>query len=151
MSNSTPTFNDEDGRLILAHDRWGIWEGETRGGTQEVGGPSGASRKRATTFVGARFLPSIAPSTTLLTLNPTNDSHHDATTMTRQQRHGDDDVNTQRPSPPLPSTDFHPQANPTTTTRSHDDDRRAQAHQLPLPLARDVGLSITFEKEDTKV
>jgi len=29
---------------------------ETRGGTQEVGGPSGASRKRATTFVVARFL-----------------------------------------------------------------------------------------------
>jgi hypothetical protein len=42
------------------------------GGTQEVGGPYGASRKRATTFVVARFLPSLPPRLTLTTINPTD-------------------------------------------------------------------------------
>jgi hypothetical protein len=55
-------FQRDVGRLILARDRQGIGEEETRRGTLEVGGPSGASQTRATTSVGARFLPSIAPS-----------------------------------------------------------------------------------------
>src|SRR6266567_2565174 len=37
------------------------YEGETQGGTQEVGGPAGASRKRATTKVVACFWPSFFP------------------------------------------------------------------------------------------
>src|SRR6266567_2844201 len=37
------------------------YEGETQGGTQEVGGPAGASRKRATTFVVAHFRPFFFP------------------------------------------------------------------------------------------
>ena len=36
-------------------------EGERRGGTQEVGGPGGASPKRATTLVVVRFLLSLSP------------------------------------------------------------------------------------------
>src|SRR6266568_1831465 len=40
---------------------WGDMEGGTQGGTQEVGGPTGASRKRATTFVVACFCPSLFP------------------------------------------------------------------------------------------
>ena len=36
-----------------------IWEGGTRGGTQEVGGPCGASGKRAMTKVVARLYPSL--------------------------------------------------------------------------------------------
>jgi len=36
-----------------------IGEGRTQGGTQKVGGPHSASRKRATTKVVVRFLPSI--------------------------------------------------------------------------------------------
>jgi len=74
-------FQRDVGQMILARDRQGIGEGETRGGTQEVGGPSSASKIGATTSVGAHFLPSIVPS--LLTLNPTNDSGNDITTMTR--------------------------------------------------------------------
>ena len=42
----------------------GVGGGETRGGTQEVGGPSSASRKWATTNVIARFLPFLLPSPT---------------------------------------------------------------------------------------
>src|SRR5258708_15279639 len=40
----------------------GVGGGETRGGTHEVGGPSSASRKRATTNVVARFLSFLLPS-----------------------------------------------------------------------------------------
>jgi len=36
-------------------------EGGTRGGTHEMGGPSGASQERGPTFVGAPFCPSLLP------------------------------------------------------------------------------------------
>jgi len=39
----------------------GIGEGGEEGGTNEMGGPSGVSRKLAMTFVSACFLPSLPP------------------------------------------------------------------------------------------
>src|SRR6266566_9620549 len=41
--------------------RPGDMKGGIQGGTQEVGGPAGASRKRATTFVVASFRPFLCP------------------------------------------------------------------------------------------
>src|SRR6266567_7771275 len=52
----------------------GDMKGGTQGETQEVGGPAGASRKRATTFVVARFRPFLFPlpplNSTLLPIAP---------------------------------------------------------------------------------
>jgi hypothetical protein len=42
------------GSTLLSVDE-GIWEGETAGGTQDVGGPPSALRTRGTTFVVPRF------------------------------------------------------------------------------------------------
>ena len=47
------------GRLLVIDG--GIGDGEKQGGAPEVGGPNSASRKWGTTFVGARYLPSLLP------------------------------------------------------------------------------------------
>ena len=49
--------NDEDGLSLEG----GMGEGETRGGTQEVGGTAGTSRKRSATFVVLRFRQFLSP------------------------------------------------------------------------------------------
>ena len=49
-------------RGMWASTNRGVRGGETQGGTQEVGGPSSASRKRATTKVVACFLPFLLSS-----------------------------------------------------------------------------------------
>src|SRR6266568_2765669 len=68
------------GRFYLA--RPGDMDGGIQGGTQEMGGPAGASRKRATTFVVARFRHSFFPLPPLTTLGqPDADVRHH--TMTR--------------------------------------------------------------------
>ena len=56
-------------------------EAGTPGGTQEVGGPGGASRKRATIFVVAHFRPSLFPSPPLTVHNPNADVANHAKTQ----------------------------------------------------------------------
>jgi len=63
----------------------GIEEGDTRRETQVVGGPSGASRQRTTTFVVVHFLPSFLPSIQL-TNSPSNSSVANHVRTRRSQR-----------------------------------------------------------------
>jgi len=80
----------------------GVGGGETRGGTHEVGGPSSASRKRATTNVVARFLPFLLPSLA------TNACYTQAATTTSLASKREPEVvlfivSTRLPPPPPPS------------------------------------------------
>jgi len=71
-----------------------IGEGRTQGGTQKVGGPHSASRKRAMTFVVARFLPSLVfyPTDPSLPKCQRVQACEEATTKATWQRHNNDDA-----------------------------------------------------------
>jgi len=73
----SPLQRDVGGHILARPRNWG---GETQGGTQEMGGPSSASKKRATTFAVARFSlfpttndiePHIAPAACIVTATTT--------------------------------------------------------------------------------
>jgi len=104
-----------------------------RGGTQEVGGPSSASRKRATTNVVARFLSFFLPSPATNTCYTQNATTTSSLASKREPEVVFFDVSTHSSPPPPPS---HPNA---SRRWSNLPFRRASHHHLPRVQTRARG------------
>ena len=116
-SRSRPyPFQRDVGGLLSLDGRMG--EGDTQEGTKEVGGPTGTSRQRTTTFVVVRFHHSFA-ALTIFIPNASTTVQRRRVAPTQRWRTGL--VTTQQPGPPTGSTPHND-----ATDSTHDNPVNAQ-------------------------